>query len=224
MHAADRTDPAATDGVPPATLVGLVVALLALPLLAATTRWLSVSLSPIASLTLRWLVLLAILGVVLWWEDRPLRSVGVRRPELADVGYLLVAALLGFLALAATGPLVDALGLSQADQGGLGVAETGVGIAVATAITVGIVEEVCYRGYAIERLLEYPGGPVVAGGLSWLVFTLAHAPSWHAGDLLQISLAALVFTLVYLRRRSLVPVVGAHVLIWLVGVLGAIYG
>lgn len=223
MTTADALETTA-EGLADATRVGLFVALLGLPLLSLTTRVLPVDVPQLASVVSQWVLLACVLIVTVRWEGRSLRSIGIRRPERIDVAYLLVATVLGFLALAATGPVVDAFGLQQADQSGLGVAETGVGLALLSAVTVGIVEELCYRGYAIERLEEYTGRAVLAGGISWAVFTLAHAASWHLGDLLQVALAALVFTLVYLRRRSLVPVVGAHVLIWLVGILGVIYG
>ncbi len=38
------------------------------------------------------------------------------------------------------------------------------------------------------------------------------------------SLVAAVFTVVYLRRRTLAPVVGTHVLVWAFSVLGQFYG
>lgn len=56
------------------------------------------------------------------------------------------------------------------------------------------------------------------------MFTLAHGAYWPLGNLLQVSLAAAVLTGVYLRRRPLVPVVGAHALVWAFAVLGQFYG
>lgn len=206
-----------------ATLLGLPIALLALPLLSVISSFLGVR-SPAVSIGLQWCLLAVILYITCRWEDRPLHSIGIRRPKPIDTGYLLAATLLGFFALATTGPLVDALGLTQAEQTGLGVAEAGVGLALLSAVTTGVVEELLYRGYAIERLDEYTDSAVLAGAISWSVFTLAHAASWRPGDLLQVSLAALVFTLIYLQRRSLVPVIGAHILIWILGILGTLYG
>lgn len=205
------------------TVVGLLVALLGLPGYAAAPRILSIDLHPIVGIAVQWTLLGFVLWVVVRWEGRSLRSVGLRSPKAIDIGALLVATILGFLALAATGPLVDALGLTEAGQTGMGTEMFGIGIGVASAITTGTVEEVFYRGYAIERLSE-SWGILLAGGMSWAVFTIAHAPGWQSGDLVQIALAALVFTIVYVRRRSLVPVVGAHTLIWLLGILGTIYG
>lgn len=42
--------------------------------------------------------------------------------------------------------------------------------------------------------------------------------------MLQTALVAAILTGVYLRRRTLVPVVGAHVLVWVFAVLGRVFG
>ncbi|WP_434523048.1 lysostaphin resistance A-like protein [Halorubrum sp. AS12] len=100
----------------------------------------------------------------------------------------------------------------------------GVGLAFGRAVTTGVVEEVLYRGYAIEQLIKYSPHPAIAGGISWGIFTLVHAVVWPAGNLVQIATVSAVFTLVYLRRRSLFPVIASHVLVWCLAVLGQIYG
>ncbi|ADB59076.1 Abortive infection protein [Haloterrigena turkmenica DSM 5511] len=206
------------------TTAGLAIALFGLPLLSGATRALRIDLHPLVTIAAQWALLGLVVGITIEIEGRSLRSLGVRQPSRRDAVPLLVAAVLGFFALAATGPLIDALGLPERRVTGLDVDRVGVGVAVAFAVTVGVVEEVLYRGYAIERLAERTGSARLAGVISWAAFTLSHAVGWRLGDLLQVSLAALVFTLAYLYRRSLVPVVGAHIAIWLFGVLGAVYG
>ncbi|WP_339105234.1 CPBP family intramembrane glutamic endopeptidase [Haloterrigena salinisoli] len=221
MTAADRTT---RHGFSRTTTAGLAIALFGLPLLSGATRALRIDLHPLVTIAAQWALLGLVVGLAIGVEGRSLRSLGVRRPSRRDAVPLLVAAVFGFLALAATGPLIDALGLPERRVTGLDVDRVGVGVAVASAITIGVVEEALYRGYAIERLTEYTGSARLAGGLSVAAFTLSHAVGWRLGDLLQVSLAALVFTLAYLYRRSLIPVVGAHIAIWLFGVLGAVYG
>jgi membrane protease YdiL (CAAX protease family) len=125
---------------------------------------------------------------------------------------------------AGTDPVVAALGLPVAEDAGVMAAGVGLGIALAGAVTTGIVEEILFRGYPIERLLAYTDSPLVACGLAWGVFTLAHAVVWPVGNLLQIAAVAAVFTIVYLRRRTLVPVISAHVLVWAFAVMGQYFG
>lgn len=147
-----------------------------------------------------------------------------RRPSLIDIGYVIVTSVGIILVYSVTPPLIEALGLPASESGGLVGASTGIGVAIAYAVTVGIVEEIFYRGYPIERLLAFTDSSFIAGGTTWLVFTAAHTIHWPLGSLLQTSMVAAVLTVVYLRRRTLAPVVGVHVLVWVFVALGQFYG
>jgi len=215
--------PSETAGIPPVTLANVAVALFALPLFALLSRSI-VELGPVGEIALQWILVAAVLGVAVAVEGLSLQEVGFRRPGGLDLGYLLAAALAALLAFAATDPAIEALGLPIADDAGTMSAGAGLGVALAGAVTVGVVEEVLFRGYAIERLLAYTGRPIVAGGVAWGAFTAAHAVVWPVGNLVQIAAVAAVFTAVYVRRRTLAPVVGAHVLVWGVSALGRAYG
>ncbi|AEH37067.1 CPBP family intramembrane glutamic endopeptidase [Halopiger xanaduensis] len=216
-----RSAPPGIGAIPPVTGVTLVIALVALPALTFVGRVLELS-QPV-SFALQWLVAIAVIAITVGVEDRPLSSIGFRRPAWIDLGYLLAAAAGALLVFVFTGPLVEALGL-PVESGTSGLGELpGLPLAIAMAVTAGVVEEILYRGYAIERLLEYSGSALVAGGFTWLAFTLAHAVAWPLGNLLQVAAVTAIFVVVYLRRRTLVPVVGAHVLVWLLPVLGAFF-
>jgi len=199
----------------PPTAVGLALALLALPVLAA----LPLDLGGLVGDGVKWLLLFALLGIVVVFEDEPLSSVGFVRPRALDLGWALLVAVLGVAAFVVTEPLVTALGLPVQE----GIPQPSLAVGLVTVLTAGITEEVLFRGYPIERLLDAGYGPVAAGGITWGVFTVAHVPSYPAGNLVQIGLVALAFTAVYARVRSLVPVVVGHVLLDLVGVLAYLY-
>ncbi|GAB3669069.1 CPBP family intramembrane glutamic endopeptidase [Halopiger thermotolerans] len=217
----ETRSPPGLEAIPPVTGVTLVIALVALPALAFAAS--ALELSQPVSLALQWLVAIAVVAVTVGVEGRSPSSIGFRRPAWIDLGYLVAAAAGALAIFIATGPLVAALGL-PVESGAGGIAELpSLPVALAAAVTAGVVEEILYRGYAIERLLEYSGSPLVAGGLTWLVFTLAHAVAWPLGNLLQVAAVTAIFVVVYLSRRTLVPVVGAHVLVWLLPVLGAFF-
>ncbi|WP_049927895.1 CPBP family intramembrane glutamic endopeptidase [Halopiger goleimassiliensis] len=203
--------------MPVVTALTLVVALGALPALSYASEALEFS-QPLA-MALQWLVLAAVLAVALGVEGLSPPSIGFRRPAWIDLGYLLGTAAVALLIYVATDPLVRALGLPlEAGTSGLEELPSPL-VGLAAAITTGVVEELLYRGYAIERLLAFTDSPLTAGGLTWIAFTLVHAVVWPLGNLVQTAAVAALFVVVYLRRRTLVPVVGAHVLIWLLPVL-----
>lgn len=92
-------------------------------------------------------------------------------------------------------------------------------------ISVGIAEELIYRGYALPRLVGLLGGrQFLAVAVQAFFFGLQHvaffwgAP-WPAAlaKFLTTFLAGLVFGALYLKQRRLVPLIAAHVVLDLVG-------
>ena len=220
--AAEASSRAGLADIPAVTALTLVIAMGALPAIALAnsafefSQWLLIA--------LQWAVAVAVVAVALGIEDLSLSSIGFRRPGWIDLGYLLGTAALALLIFVLTDPLVRALGL-PAESGAGGPAELpSLPLALAFAITAGVVEEVLYRGYAVERVLDYSDSAVAAGGLTWGAFTLAHAVTWPLGTLVQVAAVSALFVVVYLRRRTLVPVVGAHALVWILPVLAQFYG
>jgi membrane protease YdiL (CAAX protease family) len=209
--------------MPMVTAGNLSLSLLALPLIALLAQTV-VEIGPLGELVIQWGLVVAVVGIAVSSENQSLAEVGFRRPTWLDLGYTLATVVVALVVFAGTDPVVEALGLPVAGDAGVMATGVGVGVALAGAVTTGIVEEILFRGYPIERLLAYTDSPLVAGGLTWGVFTLAHAVVWPIGNLLQIAAVAAVLTVVYLRRRTLFPVIGAHVLVWVFAVMGQYYG
>jgi membrane protease YdiL (CAAX protease family) len=205
------------------TAGNLGLSLLALPLIALLGQTV-VEIGPIGELAIQWGLVVAVVSIAVSSEDQSLAEIGFRRPTWLDLGYTLATVVAALVVFAGTDPVVEALGLPVAADAGVMAAGVGVGIALSGAVTTGIVEEILFRGYPIERLVAYTDSPLVAGGLTWGVFTLAHAVVWPIGNLLQVAAVAAVFTVVYLRQRTLFPVIGAHVLVWVFAVMGQYYG
>lgn len=222
MSRATRPASQSSGNLGTATLAGLAFALFALPLAGPVLDALGADLPPVADVAVPWLCALVLVAVVVAGEERPLSSVGLRGPDRWDLPYAVATFAAALLAVVAASPLVAALGLAGTEGSTLADGRS-VAPALAAAATSGVVEEILYRGYPIERLLEASDSALVAGGVTWLAFTLAHLPGYPAGHVLQVSLGALVFTLVYLRRRTLVAVVLAHVAVNVAGVLSAAY-
>ena len=82
---------------------------------------------------------------------------------------------------------------------------------VIAGFTGGMVEEVLYRGYAIERLAVLTGKRWVAASVSAGIFGLAHIPLWGVAFSLGADLPfGIVMTIFYLWRRDLVANMMAH--------------
>ena len=210
--------------IPIRTLATIAIALLSLPLLVVATDILGISVSPVATIGIHWALAALVAGIGLYAEGLSAPELGFRRPSWLDLGVIIPLSVAILFVYALTDPLVERLGLPVSTDAGLIGGSMGIGLAIALAVTTGVVEEVLYRGYPIERVLAYTDSPLVAGSVTWGAFTLAHAVSWPLGNLLQTALVAGLLTVVYLWRRTLVPVIGAHVAVWVFAAFGQVYG
>ena len=78
-------------------------------------------------------------------------------------------------------------------------------------VTSGAVEELLYRGYAVERLGALTGRRYVGAGLATLGFALAHVPAWGLTFALVGDLPfGILMTGFYVWRRDLVANMLAH--------------
>lgn len=158
-----------------------------------------------------WLVLGGLLAVVLIWERQPRASLGIQKLRWSTP-------LLG-LGIAAL--MVHVVGpFSIWVTRSLGTAGFSAGLArqaifpgwykVAAAITAGVVEEVCYRGYAVERLATVTGNIWLASAVSVTAFVLAHVPLWGWGPAPSFLITSSVLTGIYLWRRDVMACALGH--------------
>lgn len=197
----------------PSILVGLVVAVLGqttfitilYPLLAPAEAWVLLALGP------SWLATAALVGFVLGIERRSLGSIGVARPTWTDLGLGLGGATVGLLSMLVTIPLTEALGLGP-DEGALAILQFPLWALFLAAITAAVTEEVLFRAYPIERVLEVTGSVWLAAAFSFVVFVLLHVPMWGVGHMVTISGVSVVLVALYVQSRSLAPVMIAHFL------------
>ena len=73
-----------------------------------------------------------------------------------------------------------------------------------------VFEEVCYRGYPIERVQELTGRKWIAFVVSVAAFTYMHLRYWGWAQLIPVAFAAVVLGLYYIWRRDLASNMIAH--------------
>jgi uncharacterized protein len=153
-----------------------------------------------------------VLWVVLREERLPLESIGLRGPSWVTLvsGVLLWLAVSYLLPIVTT-PLVSALGTEGFDDGLRRLAVLPAWFRVVVGVSGGCVEEVLYRGYAIERLATIVGRGWISAGISAVAFGLAHVPAWGVGFSLGADLPfGILMTLFYMWRRDLLANILAH--------------
>ena len=164
-------------------------------------------------------------GVLLWVVSRgehlPLRSVGIGTAPLWKSllwgAVICVACLAPAVAIA----LVTGYGKGPSSQG---FAKLPLWLVFLTVVRAGVVEELFYRGYAIERMRLLGAGKYLSWGIPLMVFAGGH---W-TGGLANIGIALVlggVLTGFYLWKRDLVANMFGHFLVdFVTNVLPALFG
>jgi membrane protease YdiL (CAAX protease family) len=85
-------------------------------------------------------------------------------------------------------------------------------LVILVVLRAGIVEELFYRGYAIERLQRLGLNRYLAGLIPLLVFGFAHGVDGWANIVMALALGA-ILTAIYLWRRDLVANMIGHFMV-----------
>jgi uncharacterized protein len=204
-----------------ATVVGLLLALIA-PLfygLVLGPSLLRPALDDITyslvGLSVKWALSLALLAVVLFWEQRPLASTGLRWPSWR---WLLAALGLG-LALSFLVPLLTLLVGQVVPPSPTGTIAEATSrfpawLVLVAVITAGFTEELLFRAYPLERLSALTGNVWLAAALGLTAFVILHLPAWSPGHVIGVVLPlGAILTGLYLWQRNLIFVALTHVVI-----------
>ena len=198
-----------------ATWVGLLIALSSLFLIRQVFR--GVSPNPgtatvVVRETLNFVSAGALLVLVKRWEQLPLASIGL------GTSVWWKSVLWGVVAMLLCGAAVGLLGMVTTGGGGTASPFDRLPLWVCALIVLraGIVEEIFFRGYAIERLRMVGAGRFGATAFPLLLFAVGHyAGNWVA--VLQAIVLGGILTGLYVWRRDLMANILAHLLVDLVG-------
>ncbi|HXI85975.1 MAG TPA: CPBP family intramembrane glutamic endopeptidase [Parvularculaceae bacterium] len=162
-----------------------------------------------------WLYGAIVLGVALLWERRTLASIGLRRPTFGAALWG-VAAAIALLVLSGLASFVTYNVLHQANHTAAQIEALVRGSLVYAfflALRGGVIEEIFFRGLAIEQLTLLTGRRWVAALSATLLFIFVHALRFDLRQLIPIATASFGFMALYLWRRNLLVNIIAHFLI-----------
>jgi len=158
-------------------------------------------------------------GVLVWLvrrgEGLPLRSIGIGTSPVWKSLVWGVA-----IAVACTLPAVGLAMLTGYGHGAASqaLAKLPVWVLFLVVVRAGVVEELFYRGYAIERLQALGFGRIASWTIPLAVFAVAHWTGGAANILLALVLGG-ILTAFYQWRRDLVANMFAHFLVDFVGIV-----
>jgi membrane protease YdiL (CAAX protease family) len=162
-----------------------------------------------------WSFAAVVLFIALFGEPRTLASIALKRPTLltpiwgvgAAVGVLMLVGLASFLSYKALHAPNETVAKYEALVRGSLV------YALFLALRGGVVEEVLYRGLAIEQMTVLTGQRWLAALIAGVIFVLAHTVHFDLHQLVPIAAATFGMTAIYLWRRNLWINIIAHALV-----------
>jgi membrane protease YdiL (CAAX protease family) len=154
---------------------------------------------------------LAVIGTVRAERSGP-RSLGISTPRASSLFW--IAALVASDVYVFTPAMTAIVELAGGDGFAPGVAAFGawpLWQRIAVVIAIPTIEDLLYRGYAIDRLHTLTGSRALAVGLSSICCAFAHVPLWGLEVSLAMLLPTLLHTAFYAWRRELAVNVTSHV-------------
>lgn len=153
-------------------------------------------------------------GLLCWWvphvERAPLTSIGAGPFRWRHVWEGVGAFALAVGASAASGKALTAVGLPTARTLQPVLRRYRGSTRAALFITGTVLEEIVYRGYVMDRLIQLTGRPWIAGLIDWLAFSGAHLKFFGPGPTLDVGPLSATLISLYARERTLWPVVVLH--------------
>ena len=164
---------------------------------------------------LHWTCAVALLIIVRRGEKLPLTSIGIgTSPVTRSIAWSIP---LAFICLG-VGLGIALLTHFNGGRSGEALAKLPLWLLVMIVVRAGVVEELFYRGYAIERLQAIGLNRYWAATTPLVIFSLAHWTGGWANIVIALAIGA-VLSLFYLWRRDLVANMVAHCAVDFVGVV-----
>jgi uncharacterized protein len=159
----------------------------------------------IISAAINWILTFSLVLIVIFWERRPLASLGLRSPVAGD----LLAAFGALVAFHLIGFVGNSLG-SFANPKMFPALYALPWVVRLWLLSVSVCEEIMFRGYFIERVEELTSSTWIAAVSSCILFGLAHASGWGLGYIFVVAAEGADYAALYVWRRNLPACMVVH--------------
>jgi membrane protease YdiL (CAAX protease family) len=198
--------------VSPPVILGLLLSLVA-PLLWVFVIWPLAKPSMVANEVVMWGLAFGVMALVVFWERRPLSSIGVRGLTWKDglfalllgaVLFVLIPILAITVARVTGGPVQSSAVLGE-------LAKQSLFLRILMAFRAGVTEEILFRAYPIERMEGLTGKVWIGAIVSLVIFTILHVPGWGWTHVIVAGIPGLILTCLYIWKRNLIFNIVVHI-------------
>ena len=199
----------------PWVLTGLAIALISLPVVVGIYNVWQIPLT-VQNVLIRETIIFAFGGLLLllikYKEGFGWDSIGMQRPLAGNTAlWVLITSVGVILAFALAFGIINICGWSFGSSGSSAFDALPAWVLLVVVVRAGFIEELFYRGYAIERLQLLTGNRFLSALLPLLLFALFHYRQGPAGITIAL-LSGAVMTVVYVYRRNLWITITTHFL------------
>ena len=149
-----------------------------------------------------WILFLVIMLWVYFVEKKTITSIGWKKITVKTVFVGIGLGIALFILFGVIMTVIQAIGLELNQEVAQLFASQSIPFLMLIVLRAAVVEEVLYRGYAFERILELTKSKWVAALVPVLIFMLAHL-TWGVGHLVFVFFAGGLFMIAYISKKNL---------------------
>ncbi len=166
-----------------------------------------------------WTLTVIVILLIIFWEKRPLSSIGLKRftwkTIVTVIGFLFAVIIANHLSVI----IFVNLGVPPPNQNIERLINNPVWVRLVLCFQAGITEEILFRAYPIERILELTKSKFLAVVTPLVMFALVHFPGWGPAQMLYVTVSGLVLSIQYIWRRDLIANMMVHFIVVFLGII-----
>jgi membrane protease YdiL (CAAX protease family) len=169
---------------------------------------------------LYWGLAASVMGIVIFWERQPLRSLWLQSFSYRSIAWGLVLVVLNYSVFVPIGQwLRRSAGMAGFSAGMQEITSFPFWYRMLAVAGAGIIEELLFRGFTVTRLITLTGRAWLAGLLALAGFSLLHLPLWGLGYVVSILVSGAATMTFFIWRKDLLALIIFHTITDAVGIL-----
>ena len=178
-------------------------------------------LAALAGQALFWVLAVAVLAIVVFWERQPIASLWLTRSRWrSSIAWGLLFVAVNYALVAPIGDAIRrASGLPGFFSGMEALMRYPLWYRALAVLGAGVVEELLFRGFTVTRLIALTGRPWLGASLAVVGFAALHVPLWGWGFMVGGLFGGAVWMAAFLWRKDLLAMMVFHTITDAIGIL-----
>lgn len=195
------------------TIIGLVIALFGPFVITAYKKSAKTEVGSLTSKFSLWFLVIIIFLILFYGENETLHSIGFKKVTTRAFFIGFVGGIGSMAIMGLTFFIFKKTGFNNRENSFEKIIKLSLNKRVFIVLTAAFVEEILFRGYAIERLSLLTHNIWIAGIISTTFFTIAHISGWSIRHLIPVFITGLFLSILYIIEKDIIACIIAHSII-----------